>query len=77
MCNSRSRDENADVYICTTCGTDEAFRDSAKEKPMRLSAWAIVRTTLRGKTFLDLLCSGKELDCDLIIGGTEMPASFV
>ncbi len=27
--------------------------------------------------FLDLLRSGEELDCDLIIGGSEMPASFV
>lgn len=29
------------------------------------------------KTFLELLRSGKELDCDLIIGDTDMPASFV
>jgi len=28
-------------------------------------------------TFLDLLRSGKEFDCDLIIGDTEMPATFV
>lgn len=27
--------------------------------------------------FLDLLRSGEELDCDLIIGGYDMPASFV
>jgi hypothetical protein len=28
------------------------------------------------KTFLALLRSGEELDCDLIIGGSDMPASF-
>lgn len=28
-------------------------------------------------TFLDLLRSGEELDCDLIIGNCDMPASFV
>lgn len=28
-------------------------------------------------TFLDLLRSGEELDCELIIGGDEMPATFV
>jgi len=28
-------------------------------------------------TFYDLLRSGENLDCDLIIGGTEMPATFV
>ena len=28
-------------------------------------------------TFLDLLHSGTSLDCDLIIGGCDMPASFV
>lgn len=27
--------------------------------------------------FLDLLRSSEELDCDLIIGGCDMPASFV
>lgn len=27
--------------------------------------------------FLDLLRSGEEIDCDLIIGGADMPASFV
>lgn len=27
--------------------------------------------------FLDLLLSGEEINCDLIIGGTDMPASFV
>lgn len=27
--------------------------------------------------FLDLLRSGKEIDCDLIIGNADMPASFV
>lgn len=27
--------------------------------------------------FYDLLRSGKSIDCDLIIGGTEMPATFV
>jgi hypothetical protein len=27
--------------------------------------------------FLDLLRSGEEIDCDLIIGGVDMPASFV
>lgn len=29
------------------------------------------------KTFLDLLRSGQELDCELIIGGSDMPATFV
>jgi len=29
------------------------------------------------QTFHDLLSSGKEMDCDLIIGGTEIPATFV
>jgi len=29
------------------------------------------------KTFLELLESGKELDCELIIGDVDMPASFV
>ena len=29
------------------------------------------------RTFLELLESGKELDCDLIIGDADMPASFV
>ncbi len=27
--------------------------------------------------FLDLLRSGRDFDCDLIIGGVDMPASFV
>lgn len=27
--------------------------------------------------FLDLLRSGEEIDCDLVIGGVDMPASFV
>ena len=29
------------------------------------------------KTFLDLLRSGGEIDCDLIIGGADMSATFV
>ncbi|MCI8756808.1 MAG: hypothetical protein HFG18_09515 [Oscillospiraceae bacterium] len=29
------------------------------------------------KTFLELLENGRELDCDLIIGDVDMPASFV
>ena len=29
------------------------------------------------RTFLELLESGKELDCDLIVGDADMPASFV
>ena len=29
------------------------------------------------KTFLELLESGQELDCDLVIGDADMPASFV
>lgn len=29
------------------------------------------------RTFFDLLRSGEELDCELIIGGSDMPASFV
>ena len=27
--------------------------------------------------FLDLLRSGEDIDCDLIIGGADMPATFV
>ena len=34
-------------------------------------------TMERNITFYDLLRSGKSIDCDLIIGGTEMPATFV
>ncbi len=75
--NCLSRDEGADVYVCTICGTDEALRDCEPEKKMRLSEWAAVKKELEGKTFLDLLCSGRELDCDLFIGDTEMPATFV
>jgi hypothetical protein len=75
--NCLSRDKDADVYICTICGTDEALRDCEPEKKMRLSEWDAVKKELEGKTFLDLLCSGRELDCDLIIGDTDMPATFV
>lgn len=32
---------------------------------------------MKGKTFLDLLRASGEMDCDLIIGGSDMPASFV
>jgi hypothetical protein len=75
--NCLSRDKGADVYVCTVCGTDEALRDLEPDKKMRLSEWAAVKKELEGKTFLDLLCSGREFDCDLIIGDTEMPATFV
>jgi hypothetical protein len=77
MHNCLSRDKGADVYVCVACGADEAVRDCEPEKKMRLSEWAAVRTELQGKTFLDLLRSNQELDCDLIIGGAEMPATFV
>lgn len=30
-----------------------------------------------GETFLDLLRCRQELDCELIIGGSDMPATFV
>lgn len=31
----------------------------------------------RMNNFLDLLRSGEKIDCDLVIGGVDMPASFV
>lgn len=75
--NCRTRDKHADVYICVLCGTDEAARDAGPKNTMRLSAWQVVKAELEGKTFLDLLRSGKEFECDLIIGDSEMPATFV
>lgn len=67
----------ADVYVCKECGMDEAMRDFSKEKPLPLAEWNAVLEMTKGKTFLDLLRSGEEIDCDLIIGGSDMPASFV
>jgi hypothetical protein len=32
---------------------------------------------MKHKNFLELLLSKPDLDCDLIIGGADMPASFV
>lgn len=65
-----------DIYICSVCGTDEALRDATK-KPIRLSEWSIVRKALEGKTFLDYLCNVKELECELIVDNSDMPATFV
>lgn len=73
--NSFSR--YTDVYICKECGTNEAMRDFSKEKSLPLAEWSAVLDSLKGKTFLDLLRSGEEIDCDLIIGDSDMPASFV
>lgn len=68
----------ADVYICAACGTDEAMRDCQTPKaPLPFAEWNAVIDSVKGKTFLDLLRSGEEIDCDLIIGGSDMPASFV
>ena len=39
--------------------------------------WNAVKEAVEGERFLDLLQSGEELDCDLNIGGCDMPASFV
>jgi len=66
----------ADVAICSVCGVDEAGRNIAK-KQMPLYQWHAARLMLVGKTFHDLLKSGEELDCDLIIGDSDMPATLV
>lgn len=72
--NSFSR--HVDIYICPDCGTDEAFRDFHRE-PMRLTRWHAVCEEMKGKTFLDFLRGKKELECELIIGNSDMPATFV
>lgn len=66
----------ADVAICSACGVDEAGRNIAKNQ-MPLYQWHAARLMLEGKTFHDLLKSGEELDCDLVIGNSDMPATFV
>ncbi len=39
--NALSR--RVDVYICTTCGREEALLDLLKKKPLPLNKWAIVK----------------------------------
>lgn len=75
--NALSR--RADVYICNQCGMDEAMMDMANMPPLSLNEWAMVKGFDQGEpqTFLDLLCSGEDIDCELIIGDCDMPASFV
>jgi len=70
--NSFSR--HVDIYICPDCGVDEAFGD---QKNPRLTRWHAVREEMKGKTFLDFLRGQKELECELIIGNSDMPATFV
>lgn len=63
--NALSR--HADVFICDLCGVDEAHRAMMGDV-LPLNKWAAV-TSCAGSsptTFLGLLRSGEELDCDLI-----------
>ena len=66
-----------DVHICADCGTYEALRVHEEKRSLPPYKWHFIRTARSGQTFLDLLRSGKELDCSLIIGGAEMPADLV
>lgn len=74
--NALSR--HADVFICDRCGSDEAHRAMIGDV-LPLTKWAAAAGFGKGgtTTFLELLRSGEEFDCDLVIGGAEMPASFV
>lgn len=77
--NCLSRDKNVRVYICQACGSDEKSRDhdyTRSKNQIRPSEWAAARSALEGRTFYDLLCSGQELNCGLIINNIEMPAPF-
>ncbi|MCQ4924872.1 hypothetical protein NE686_17350 [Tissierella carlieri] len=66
---------------CTFCGREE------DEKTVFVGGYEILESCTDCKeeiekedkemTFLDLLKSNLELDCDLIIGDVDMPASFV
>lgn len=68
----------ASVYICDQCGTDEALRDMRGDV-LPLNEWAMVAgfDSEDPTTFLELLRSGEDLDCDLIVGDVDMPATFV
>lgn len=72
--NSFSRYVN--IYICSDCGVEEAFQDFNKEKKLSLIRWQAVRSEMKGKTFLDFLREKKELECELIIGNSDMPATL-
>ena len=69
----------ADVEICKACEQAEAILDLEK-KPLRLTRWECVRGALRGRTFLDFLRNRarveEELECELIIDNSDMPATF-
>lgn len=68
---------HADVFICDQCGSDEALRVMTGHV-LPLTEWAAAGIDKSGPaTFLELLHSGEDLDCDLIIGGAEMPTTFV
>lgn len=69
----------ADLEICADCEKDEIARKD-KGTPMRLTQWDMIRRVLRDKTFLDFLRGysrkDEELECELIIDNSDMPATF-
>ena len=73
--NATSRYEN--VLVCDLCGTDEAMRSFERKPALPAYQWHYIRNILSGQTFHDFLQSHEDLDCSLIIDGSEMPADFV
>ncbi|MDI6706150.1 MAG: hypothetical protein QME73_07830 [Bacillota bacterium] len=68
------------IFKCHKCGCEVSTLNGKEVRvicPDCNDGEPVVIEFNRMSNFLDLLRSGEEIDCDLIIGGCGMPASFV